>query len=204
VTDEDETADDVFAPPAVTFDLSRERINEMARALVPLLDTQEARLLAPRLRREHQVVVDQIDALKWDDPARAVEQAIELLKKATSPDGLIDPADDHGDVAWCRMLTRLGDAPVAGSRAARQWFTHLFRLRTEDIVVSTMTEAVAAYAVAAFEYRRRRHHEVERWSLTAAIQTDFDEPGTRGAVAYVRAARLLEGVLPQRRPGSGP
>jgi hypothetical protein len=203
VTDEDETADDVFAPPAVTFDLSRERINEMARALVPLLDTQEARLLAPRLRREHQVVVDQIDALKWDDPARAVEQAIELLKKATSPDGLIDPADDHGDVAWGMMLARLGDAPVAGSRAARQWFVHLHRLRSEDVPVSTLVEAVAAYAVAVLEYRRHRHHEVERWWMTAGLMTDFDERAGRGSVAFIRAARLLQALLP-RRPTSGP
>jgi hypothetical protein len=71
----------------------------------------------------------------------------------------------------------------------------LFRLRTEDIAVSTLVEAVAAYAVAAFEHLRARHHEVERWSMTAAMQTDF-EPGVGlGAIAYVRAARLLEPVL---------
>jgi hypothetical protein len=201
-TAEDE-ADDVFAPPAVHFDLSAARVDEMARSLKVLLESQEARLLDPKLRPEHQAVVDQLDALDWGEVTLAVEQALAILKNETYPGRAIDPADDHGDVAWCEMLVRLREVPVLGSRVARRWFAHLYRLRTQDIAVSTLTEAVAAYAVAAFEYLRGRAHEVERWSLTAGLMTDFDERVGRGAVAFVRAARLLESLLPQR-PTPGP
>lgn len=187
----------MFSAPAVRFDFSPERVDKMARALEVLLDAQEARLLVPELRPEHQAVVDQLDALNWADPAVAVEQALALLKDATRPDGAIDPNDDHGDVPWALMLVRLTDLPVAGSRAARQWFAHLYRLRTQDVPVSTICESTAAYAVAAFEYRRCRQHEVERWSMTAGLQTEFDAGVGRGAVAFIRAARLLERVLRQ-------
>jgi hypothetical protein len=202
ITDDDE-ADETYIPPAVTFDFSPEHVDRMARSLRALLDAHEVHQLEPQLRPEHQPVVDQLDALNWVDRALVIDQALAILKIATVPGGAIDPNDDHSDVPWCMMLTRLADVPVPGARAARQWFTHLHHLRTEDVLVSTMTEAVAAYAVAAYEHLRGRAHEVERWSLTAGLMTDFDERVGRGAVAYVRAARLLQPLLPQR-PTSSP
>ncbi len=200
--DDDETAGETLIKPAVLFDFTRERVYEMARSVAPLLDPQERQLLDPELRPEHRVVVDQIEALPWGDPSSSVEHAFAILKGATVPGGPIDPNDDHGDVPWCRMLVRLIDVPTVGTRAARQWFVHLWRLRTEDVLVSSVVEAVAAYAVAVFEHRRGRAHEAERWSMTAGFQTDFEPRAALGVVAFVRAARLLEPVLRGRRSSS--
>ena len=112
------------------------------------------------------------------------------------PRGAVDPAHDDADVPWAVMLARLVAAPAVGSRTARRWFGHLERMLWEDVQVSAVPMAVAAYAVAGFEDARGRDHEVWWWLQMAAAQAEHDERPGLGLVVTVRAARLLSRRAP--------
>ncbi len=170
--------------------LNVEHLNEIERSLTPLLHDDEVDLLHPRPRDEHAPIINALDQLPWhEDPTSAADDAYDLLTQA------IDPADDDGDVTWCRAIVSLVESPHIGSRLARRWFVGLHRARHEDRPVSIVVESTAAYAVAAHEKLIGREHEVTRWMQTAAIMSDHDERGALGPVLLIRAGRLLGPLL---------
>lgn len=180
---------------AVYLDLSHRGVEEMAQAVARLLAPADLHLLRPQLRPAHRALVASLDALPWGRPEVVVNEAMAILKRETYPGRTIDPNDDQGDVPWCSMLVRLVPVPHVGSRAARCWFVHLHRLRSQDIAVSSLVESVAAYGVATFERRAGRQHEVERWWTTAGLMTEPDERAGLGLLAVVRAASLYDEPL---------
>jgi hypothetical protein len=183
-----------IARPIINF--TGEGIDRAVRALEPLVRPEERRLLEPVLRREHAGLADELHALPWDRPEAAVEQGLKILMRETRPCGVLDPSVDDADIPWCIVLVLLAEAPLLGSRTARRWFSHLYRLQLgEDAPVSVVVEATAAYAVAAFELLVGRHHEAARWAETASIVSEHDDRPMIGLIAYVRAVRLLKPLL---------
>jgi hypothetical protein len=189
------TGDAALEMPPMTINITHEGIDQMVRALAPLVRLEDRRLLDPRPRPEHVPLIDELRALRWDRPDPAAERAFELLLGETTPGGSVDPCIDEADVPWCLMLVCLVEVPHLGAHAARRWFRHLFRLQVDDVPVSTVVEAVAAYSVAAFCSIIGLDEEVRRWMHTASIVGEHDERPMIGLLAYVRAVRLLEAVL---------
>lgn len=163
---------------------------EVVRGLV---GTDTARLLRPVLRDEHRAVVDAVERLPWgvESVDGVAAKALAILTNATTPSGSLDPADDDADLAWTLGLGRMMVDPASGSRCARRWVVHLERLLWEDVQVSPVPMAVAAYAVARFEDALGRDYEVWRWTMAGAIQTEIDHRRGLGLAVVVRAARLL-------------
>jgi hypothetical protein len=170
--------------------LTPERLDEIEELLIRLLGPDEARLLRPVLPEHCAAVLAELERLPWQlDPSAAADAAFELLV------GVVDPADDEGDVVWAAAVAKLAENPRVGSKLARRWFGHLHRARGEDRPVSASVEGVAAYSVVAYEIILGRDHEVARWMQTAAIVTEGeDRPGLSLAV-FVRGVRLLQALL---------
>jgi hypothetical protein len=162
-------------------------------ALRPLLEPEIARLMSPRLRAEHAPVIGIIERLGWGvEPLGVVaDEALNILATATASRGPLIPSDHDSDVPWVRALGRMAHARAIGSKVARHWFVHLERLITDDVPVSEVSQAVAAYTVARFEDDLGSEHEVWWWTQMAATQTEGDERVGLGLVTAVRAAKLL-------------
>jgi len=62
-----------------------------------------------------------------------------------------------------------------------------------DAPVSSVVLATSAYLAAYFEEMRGRDHEVWRWLMLAAIQTELDERVGLGLVSVIRVAKLIAG-----------
>jgi hypothetical protein len=175
--------------------MTREHLDAVERDVGHLLGPGVGDLLRPRLRPEHAAIVERIERLPWDkEPVDiAVREAFAILVDATVPGGPMDPADDQSDIPWCAMLSRMVSVPVLGSKRARQWYALQQRFRWCDVPVSSISEGVAAYAVALFEHLRRRESEAHYWMRLGAIQNEHDERTGLGVAVVIRAARLLTG-----------
>jgi hypothetical protein len=173
--------------------MSPAEIASAEQAVRGLVGADVARLLRPVLRVEHAAVMDVIGRLPWGtDPVEVVASAaVAMLAHATRPGGPVDPADDDSDVPWARTLIRVVGAPVIGAKSARRWFAHLERSLWEDMPVSSVAQAVAAYAVARFEDAMGRDHDAWWWMQMGAAQAEADERVGLGVAVVVRAAHLL-------------
>lgn len=172
--------------------MTPEEIASADEAVRSLLSVDVARLLRPILRHEHAPVVEAVGQLHWDeDPVDVLAtKALTVLKGAAMPGGPVDLKDDDADVVWVVALNRIASAPAVASRLARAWYVHGMRLLWDDAEVSTVAQAMAAYAVARFEDALHNRHEVARWMMIAAIETEADERTGLGLAVVVRAARL--------------
>lgn len=149
-----------------------------------LLHPDDAKLLDLDPRPEHLAIIERVATARQKD-------ILLLLQSVTVPGGCVEPNDDRGDVVWAAGLRRFDDDPVEGLRFSQGWYTHLDRLQRDDIEVSAVHLAVAAYAVALSEHRLGRRVRARRWWNLAAVQTDTDPRCGLGIVAVYRATRLL-------------
>ena len=175
--------------------MTREHLDQAERDVRHLLGPGVEKLLRPSIRPEHARVIERIERLPWDEhPVElVVREAFSVLIDATVPGGPIDPAVDGSDIPWCAMLSRMIATPVGASKRARQWFALMQRLRWCDVPVSTISEAVSAYAVALMEHLRGRESEAHYWMRVAAVQNEDDERVGLGVAVVLRSARLLTG-----------
>ena len=175
--------------------LTHGQLDEAERDIRHLLGRGVEGLLRPTIRPEHATIVERIEKLGWNErPVDIVaREAFAVLVDTTVPGGPIDPAQDGSDVPWCAMLKRMVTEPVLGSRRARQWFALMMRFRWGDVAVSSVSEGVAAYAVALMERLRGRQSEADYWVRVAAIQNEDDVRAGLGVAVVIRAARLLTG-----------
>jgi hypothetical protein len=175
--------------------MSPEEIAAAEDAVRGLLGDDVVRLLRPVLLPEHAAIVERIDRLPWAVESLAIvaDTAMDILERVTMPGGLIDPKDDDADVPWAFTLRRIAGAPEIGARLACRWFALLERLLWRDAPVSSVVLATSAYLAAYFEEMRGRDHEVWRWLMLAAIQTELDERVGLGLVSVIRVAKLIAG-----------
>lgn len=175
--------------------MSPEQIAAAEDAVRGLLGDDVVRLLRPVHRPEHGPIIEMIDNLPWN--MKGVEivaaDALKFLTDATQPGGLIDPKDDDADVPWAVVLTRSKSVPIIGSNMARTWFAHGMHLLFNDAEVSAVFASTAAYGIALFEDDMGHEHEVWRWMMTAAIETNHDDRPGLGLASFLRAAKLLTG-----------
>jgi hypothetical protein len=197
------TEGDWDAPPLTvpksTVELSAEAFDRIEPWLRGLLGDR-AGLLDVEPRPEHLLVIRNVEDLFLEYRTEtAATEAIALLAEVTIAGGRISPDDHRGDVPWCSMLVQVADRPKLGSRAARGWFSHLYRAGFMGDECSGIAMGVAAYAVAAFEQRLGRTHEAARWLEAASAQTEDMEPAAIGLAVVVRASGLLAPVLRETR-----
>ena len=194
-------------PPAsswwsrVAYGFTPERLDDLERALFPLVGHDEARFFHPWLGHRHAAAVLRVERLRWaTDPAGAVDSAHAILVTA------VDTADDQGDIPWSRALVRLADSPRLASELAQRWWGCMARAHVDDRERSATVFAVSAYAVAACEglletTGERSADDVIGWLLRADRHTHFENG--LDLVLVVRAARLLQPLLERARAGSG-
>ena len=180
--------------------MSSEEIAAAEDAVRGLLGDDVAELLRPVLRPEHVPVVEMLERLAWSvGPMEVIaDEAIKILAESTTPGGLIDPKDDDADVPWAVILNKMLAAPRVGSRSARTWYAHGMRLLWADAEVSAIYMSTASYHVAALADLLGREHDVARWMMTAAIESEHDARSGVVLAAVVRAARLLTGAWASR------
>ena len=179
------------------FNVNEEHLDDIEQCLGSILGSEELALLHPKLAPQHEVVAILMEEFPWQEqPMIAAERAYTLLSNS------VCPSDEHGDVPWCRALTRLHDSH-AGRWLARSWFAIHHGARYEEGPVSAVVEAASAYSVALFEMLNGNKYEVGPW-LTYAAKLTMDE-GRLGLdlTVLVRALRLLRPVLERVRVHDG-
>jgi hypothetical protein len=177
------------------------QLDDLERALLPLVGQNEARFFHPWLRHRHAAAVERVERLLWAaDPAGAADSAHAILVAT------VDTADDHGDIPWTRALVSLADSPRLASELAQRWWGRMARAHVDDRERSATVFAVSAYAVAACEgilqvRGERSAQDVISWLVSADRHTHFENG--LDLVLVVRAARLLQPLLERARAGSG-
>ena len=159
--------------------------DELRRVFGPHLDP----ILTVETRPEHA-------GLLWRIGSITTAFELNLLGAAmiemTAPVGLLDPGEIGNELPWTRVIVRLSKVdPKLARRVARTWAARLHALQWDDAVVEPVVEAVAHYAVAWAEGINGRPTEARRWSLSAAVFTDFEGIEGLTIATWLRAARLL-------------
>jgi hypothetical protein len=178
-----------------------ERLDDLERALLPLVGQGEGRFFHPSLCHRHAPAVVRVERLPWaTDPERAAESAHAILV------AVVDTADDQGDIPWCRALVRLADNPELATELAQRWWGRMARAHVGDRERSATVFAVSAYAVAACEgllqvRGERSADDVISWLLRADRHMHFENG--LDLVLVVRAARLLQPLLERARVAGG-
>ena len=177
-----------------------ERLDALERALVPLVGTDEARLLHPWLCHRHAAAVVRVERLPWQsEPARSAHLASAVLVVAVAV------TDEQGDIPWSRALVQLVASPTLASAFAQTWWEHMARAHVCDDGRCDSVFAVSAYAVAASEgllqlRGERSADDVIGWLLAADRHMHFENG--LDLVVVIRAARLLQPLL--ERAGAAP
>ena len=192
-------------PPAsswwsrVAHGFTPERLDDIERALLPLVGQGEARFFHPWVCHRRAAVVVRVDHLPWvADPAGAANSAHAILV------GAVDTTDDQGDIPWSRALVRLADRPTIASDLAQRWWGRMARAHVDDRERSATVFAVSAYAVAACEglletAGERSADDVIGWLNRADRHMQFENG--LDLVLVVRAARLLQPLHERARAG---
>jgi hypothetical protein len=176
----------------VAWGFCGERLDELDRAVRPLIGEDVAPLLQPQVQARHLAVVAEVEALPWDDPT-TIDTAFNILAAA------VPASDDDGDVPFAITLG-LFESPSLASSFALRWWHRLAIAHVDDVPRSGIAFTVAAYAVAACEgllcvLGERHERDVIVWLHTAARHIEVEPGGGIDLVLVLRAARLLQPVL---------
>lgn len=173
----------------VAWGFCGERLDEIERAVRPLIGEDVAYLLHPQIQARHLAVVA---AVERRDPTE-FDAAFDLLAAA------VLASDDDGDVPFATTLARI-ESPSLASSFARRWWHRLAIAHCDDVPRSGVAFTVAAYAAAACEgvllvQGERHERDVLLWLQTAARHVEVEHGRGVDLVLVLRAARLLRPVL---------